>query len=31
LRDVGYEDGFHTVEQGVGKYVEWLHAHPPQL
>ena len=27
----GYDAGFHTVEQGVGKYVEWLHAHPPQL
>lgn len=31
LRDAGYDAGFHTVEQGVGKYVEWLHAHPPQL
>ena len=30
LRDAGYDAGFHTVEQGVGKYVEWLHAHPPQ-
>lgn len=31
LRDAGYEAGFHTVEQGVSQYVEWLHAHPPQL
>lgn len=31
LRDAGYDAGFHTVAQGVGKYVEWLHAHPPQL
>lgn len=25
LRQAGYEAGFHTVEQGVSKYVEWLH------
>ena len=31
LREAGYEAGFHTVEQGVSKYVEWLHDHPPQL
>jgi ADP-L-glycero-D-manno-heptose 6-epimerase len=31
LRKAGYEAPFHTVEEGVGKYVEWLHAHPPKL
>ena len=31
LRKAGYEAGFHTVEQGVGKYVEWLHDNPPKL
>ena len=31
LRAAGYDAPFHTVAQGVGKYVEWLHDHPPQL
>ena len=31
LREAGYEAPFNTVEQGVSKYVEWLHANPPQL
>ena len=31
LRAAGYEAGFHTVEQGVSKYVEWLNDHPPKL
>ena len=26
LREAGYEDEFSTVEQGVGRYVEWLAA-----
>jgi ADP-L-glycero-D-manno-heptose 6-epimerase len=25
LRDAGYKDDFNTVEQGVQKYMEWLH------
>ena len=24
LRSVGYDKSFHTVEEGVGKYVTWL-------
>ncbi|MFZ9650058.1 MAG: NAD-dependent epimerase/dehydratase family protein, partial [Fluviibacter sp.] len=31
LRKAGYDAPFHTVEEGVGKYVEWLHANPPKL
>ena len=31
LREAGYEAGFHTVEQGVCKYVEWLYDNPPKL
>ena len=27
LREAGYDAPFMTVEEGVGKYVEWLHEH----
>lgn len=31
LREAGFDAGFHTVEQGVSKYVAWLHDNPSTL